>query len=971
MAQDTWWGSDPVVGQAPKPASAPKPLRGPAPPADKLADEQRKQAAEQRAQEDQQFQRDKFKMEQERADRLEKKEAGGTVDEKKVATLTTRLVGAFSDINAVRAEDPSAQEPGLIETFRGGLDPQGFLGPAVRWQAGPKRRVVHDAQRDALDALLTLGTGAAYNKEQLDGQMVSYFPQYGDTPEEVDIKNRRLERLIAAAKANAGPAWERVEPQIEPFLTSLGTTDAGNDRPPPGGDGGDQTRVATGDRRFVEDKEFNDTIYSMWKSGKSWPELQAYAQTRGYRLDPPNAEALKYYGERGQSPFAPAGRYEELSTRQQLASTPVAGYASGATNALTFGLSDELYGAGSAAMGGDYEQARDEFQGAKRAIADMNPISDVVGNITGGALLPAGAGGMLGRTAAGGVISNAIRANPIKAGAAYGAAYGAGESNENRLAGAALGGAAGGAGGVLGKYVIEPGITRAVNSRIGQATLETLGDGVNAIRARRGVAPEGFDPDLVAAGERQGIPIRRPDAIPSLRNDMAAAEASPYGGGLVQNALRNDTDAVQARLAEIGGPGTSMVGDSVNYEMGQQGRKIAKGYIERTRVQKNDLYGEAEQLAGGQRITPDNAIAAVDRNIAELEAAGANTNAAQIGYLKGLREDLQKADGFSISEFQRLRSNAKGKIKGDNALTSSDADRRLDDVVKAFTGDAEAQLPQGAAAKLAEADEFYAKRQKFIEGTLQKLIGTRKNPASAEDVGKRLMDMSRSKADRDRLAGVLREASPEQRDDFSATIAETLGLGRNGEFSLGALATNIEKMPRNLRQLVFGDEGARALDDLQAIARAKSDTKGGLNSSRTGVVAMRDTLKRLMLGMAGGGAVGGASGDVTTAVVGGVAVPAVTELVASIGQRRAAKLLLNPDFTKWMRQAPKAATPKQAAAYIENLRERLGANPETAAIVNNVVPLFEQRVLGSVSQSATAAAAKEEEQNGRREPVGR
>ena len=105
------------------------------------------------------------------------------------------------------------------------------------------------------------------------------------------------------------------------------------------------------------------------------------------------------------------------------------------------------YGAGAAAMGGDYTQARDEFQGLKRGVADESPIADFFGNLTGGMLLGGGGGRILQKAMPGGTgarMVTALQNNPVKSGIAYGTAYGAAESNQNR-AGGAIAGATGGA----------------------------------------------------------------------------------------------------------------------------------------------------------------------------------------------------------------------------------------------------------------------------------------------------------------------------------------------------------------------------------------------------------------------------------------------------------------------------------------------------------------------------------------------
>ncbi len=133
----------------------------------------------------------------------------------KISTLLTRIKGGFQDIAAERTNDPEAQSPGLAETVADGIFGEGIVTRKVR---GESRRIVADAQRDVLDALLTLGTGAAYNPEQLEGEMLAHFPQYGDSEREIEIKNARLQRLIESAKVQAGPKWDEIEGAIAPFM---------------------------------------------------------------------------------------------------------------------------------------------------------------------------------------------------------------------------------------------------------------------------------------------------------------------------------------------------------------------------------------------------------------------------------------------------------------------------------------------------------------------------------------------------------------------------------------------------------------------------------------------------------------------------------------------------------------------------------------------------------------------------------
>jgi len=129
------------------------------------AGEQRAQTAEARAQETAAREQVKFEAE------MTGKGGKPTEAQQKAATLVTRIAGGLEDIQTIVDRNKEAQSPGLIETIRGGLSPVGMLAPLTRKLAGPDRRAAYDAQRDMLDALLTLGTGAAYNREQLEAEM--------------------------------------------------------------------------------------------------------------------------------------------------------------------------------------------------------------------------------------------------------------------------------------------------------------------------------------------------------------------------------------------------------------------------------------------------------------------------------------------------------------------------------------------------------------------------------------------------------------------------------------------------------------------------------------------------------------------------------------------------------------------------------------------------------------------------------
>ena len=106
----------------------------------------------------------------------------------------------MSQIEDVLQKSPEASSPELIPTLLSGAG----LEMLANMTNSPQRRAIEAAQRDMLDAALTIGTGAAYTKEQLDGYRLSYFPQIGDDAALIKYKASRLKNVIDTAYDAAG-----------------------------------------------------------------------------------------------------------------------------------------------------------------------------------------------------------------------------------------------------------------------------------------------------------------------------------------------------------------------------------------------------------------------------------------------------------------------------------------------------------------------------------------------------------------------------------------------------------------------------------------------------------------------------------------------------------------------------------------------------------------------------------------------
>ncbi len=134
----------------------------------------------------------------------EKPAAQPTESERKNATLAARLEGSLRTLEGITEKE---QTPGLLER---GLETVGVESLANLARSEDRQRA-DAAQRDALDAALTLSTGASYTKEQLEGQRKAHFPQINDTPKVIAEKRDRLMRLVASARAAAGRAEGNVD----------------------------------------------------------------------------------------------------------------------------------------------------------------------------------------------------------------------------------------------------------------------------------------------------------------------------------------------------------------------------------------------------------------------------------------------------------------------------------------------------------------------------------------------------------------------------------------------------------------------------------------------------------------------------------------------------------------------------------------------------------------------------------------
>jgi hypothetical protein len=150
--------------------------------------------------------------------RIAEKKAGATninmptESERTAGFLTSRLQGSLSQLRAVTGQSPTAASPNIaaeaVKLITGSDYLKNLANPETRQQ-------VEAAQLELLDAALTLGTGAAYTKEQLLNYQKSYFPQLGDKPGAIKDKTDRLNKLLESAQIKAGRSAPTERPAFD------------------------------------------------------------------------------------------------------------------------------------------------------------------------------------------------------------------------------------------------------------------------------------------------------------------------------------------------------------------------------------------------------------------------------------------------------------------------------------------------------------------------------------------------------------------------------------------------------------------------------------------------------------------------------------------------------------------------------------------------------------------------------------
>lgn len=884
----------------------------------------------------------------------------GGVSEKQAKFLLSRVGGGIDDINFI-AENmvggkgaPSLKDAVLYNAF-------GPNGIATRGLTSEGRKAIEDVQLDMLDALLTLGTGAAYNAEQLQAERAAYFPQFNDSDAAVTLKRRRLERLFNDAVSSAGPLAADLEKYRGQFLGAALPEGDGARKPTARDEmpAGARLRIEGGNddpfdrNRYLQERfgidpgvetRFTGMVNANLGNPNVTPEMVAGFYRSAGMVPPEQAELERLANDMKSGKFGPATGFDLDAARQdyiagldtiiERAGFNPEGQAETLANATRQGAAlegfDEIVGVTNAIAEGlqfnnpieGYRTGRDVTRRMIQRGDEANPMTGIAGRVIGS--IATGGVGASGRVATAG---QAARVGAVEAGiTGFNAGQGGVNSVGNALVSAPLG-AGVGAG-------IQAG---------GNALLRRFNNPARAEAAANAA-------EVTAAAERRGVPVRQYDVDPQAAGRRADLMQNDRTRGTIQAADAQDRAAMETAITrDLGGETTDFSAGSIIGEGAVRGRQ-------QIRQRAGRLYTRAQNLARGTNATPTRALEVIDQNLAELRAAGPNQNADQIRYLEGVRADLAREGGLSIDVLRSQRTGMRDSLKASN-LDKTDAERRVTMVLDAAAEDINRALSRNPEALTAfrEADQLWRQQAQFKKQILDKIVGPNaESPFSPEQTSRAVQNFIGKDFKRARMLWT--ELNPEERSEVASLVASNLGRNNRGEFSIDLFLTHTgagrgRKIDEKAARLIFGEDGLKAINDLRVLAQAKSAGQSASNRSNAGGVVQKSArgLRTAMLTMLGFSEAG---------VTGGVVAPAAANFISNLGDQRAARLLTNPDVTRWMRQTPESSDPRVINRHFQKLRSIASRTPGMVADVS----ALERAFVAAVNDNGASRLAAEEQQ---------
>ena len=572
----------------------------------------------------------------------------------------------------------------------------------------------------------------------------------------------------------------------------------------------------------------------------------------------------------------------------------------GMEKGLMLNMTDELRGGiggvGSLLSGDGFMSGYQSERDIERALQERSREQNgLVPELAGSLLTPVGVFGTAKTTR-----QFANQGAALGAAAGFGEGQGAGGSATNALLGA-------GVGAIVGGTISQA--PRAINALTQAAPVQRA---TGAVRnALRPASPAGAQ-DLVDAGQRQGVPVRYGDVDPQrLAQKRGVARASEEGNRIIRQADAEDVEGMTNAVNRLGQDGTPAAD---KFEAGARAQDVLRRQSSRTRDEAQRLYRVAEESSDGVRIAPRAAVNTLNDEITRLRGEGADD--ALINYLTRQTEMLRRPEGWTPMQLHAYRSGLRKNIRT-AGLPVEAAELPLIRAIESASTDLQRALAGNnrALSAVKRADRIWSERTAFRRQVGDKLFG--KDRSYSPDQTARALD-NMAKTDTQRFSRYMDELEPQEAADLRATYAADIGRDGQGNFSMARFLTQTHGKqatltPRAMRA-IFGEDGTRAIADLRAIATAKQAAASETNYSHTGNVVSSGIKGLRALLFAGlGGAAGGPAGAVVA--------PAASGWFSRLGERRAARLITNPDFTRWLRTAPNSADPAVINRHFDRLNK--------------------------------------------------
>ena len=574
------------------------------------------------------------------ADPAVKQDTKPTEGDKKIFTLLTRIAGGSNDIQNALAVNPESQQSGFLEATSRGTLGEGMITRAI---AGEDRRIITDTQGDVLDALLTLGTGQAYNEEQKIANTIAYFPQYGDTEREIAIKNEKLKRQIVAARIAAGPLAAEFDKSIQPLLNVVDgvvNKDAAGREIVPA-----ELRVAQG-AEYSTDADFKvrQDNAETWSATQGLPFDQALEKFNAdMKAKDPNypgagkelIDVLQMWEK-----AAPGKRNEvtwelpKTGVRESGGPGAAAAIGSGLVTGVSAGLGEEFVNLFD-------ENAAAKLEAAKQYGREEYPLTTLGSEIVGGVISPINK-----------IIPGAPALAPAKEaiiqtakqGALYGALAGAGEPAPNvgfseRIIPGIVGATTGGAAGAAAQKYITPAVTSAVENYIAPVV-------------SRLITPTASQ--AIPAAEAAGIPLITSDIVrPKTwfgKWTQETMEKVPFiGTGGARATQREAREAAITKLYDDFQGGTAEIDDITRDFLKVRGEQIGKLTREK---------GEVFDKVSGSPVNVSDTLAVIESAITRYGTL--KSYEPLVSKLQTFRNDLMSGDIADIELTRKIIGDALG-----------------------------------------------------------------------------------------------------------------------------------------------------------------------------------------------------------------------------------------------------------------------------------------------------------------------